>query len=361
MFWPWFLLGYGHNHGNANIYRHVKGSGLTTPVNLIVIESRTSMILTAAKATNPIFRKHIRRGREITIRREPIIHSGQSVMLLGSCFAEEIRNALHDLSPNIGLLPDYNKLDFSKSKVRVDELPDRNHMNYYSVFTVLQEVERCLGHWDQASDDYWETEQGWQDPYRRLVIGTDRNDVHEMSNALTRLMRDAFSETDHFVFTFGMTEVFRNRVTGRYAAQKPGYFRGGGKSETDFVLSSFTDNYERILRLSDLIAASKPNAKIFVSVSPVALSMTFTEQDICVANCQSKSVLRAAVGEAANARSNLIYVPSFEAVIGHGPDGFERDGRHVKRDVVRKVTTGFCDAFLARASGTPALTLARRP
>ena len=305
------------------------------------------MSLRPTHRINPLWKRHVRRGRAITLRPDPVIRSGQGVMLLGSCFAEEIRLALGTSAPAVAMLPDYALLDFDRRLVRVDELPGRNHMNYYSVFTVLQEIERCLGLWDQGPEDYWRTGDGWQDPYRRLVLSPDRAALHEVTGRITALMRAAFARADHFVFTFGMTEVFRDRISGRYAAQKPGYMRGGGAEETEFVASTFADTLERMLRLSDLIAEAKPQARIFASISPVALAMTFSDQDIAVANMQSKSTLRAALGEAVAARANLTYVPSYEAVMSRGPDAFERDGRHVRRDVVAQITDGFRAAFVA--------------
>ncbi|MEL6583584.1 MAG: GSCFA domain-containing protein [Pseudomonadota bacterium] len=241
-------------------------------------------------------------------------------------------------------MPDYTRLKFDRARAKVDELPERNHLNSYNTFSVLQEVQRALGLWTQAPTDYWEIRGRFQDPYRRLVIADTPEYLMELVAGLDALSQDGFAQADHFVFTFGMSEVFVNESTGLVANQKPGYCRGGGVEETVFKNTSVAENTANILAISDLIAAEKPEAKIILTVSPVPLSRTFSGQDIVVANTQSKSVIRAAIGEAMTQRSNLIYMPSYERVMQDGRDSFEEDGRHVRRPVVAEIVQAFVEA-----------------
>jgi len=298
------------------------------------------MPVKVVRRVNPAWKRYIA-GREITTLAAPMVGRAQKFFLMGSCFAEEIRLALEQ-SLGVGhVVPDYRQLAFDKSVVQVDELPERNHLNTYNAYSVLQEIERILQFWQPAVDDYWQLEDKVQCPYRRLVFAQTSEAFAEVSAGLDAVLRQGFAEADHFVFTFGMTEVFINRASGKVANQKPGYGHGGGRDETDYHRVSFAENLAVMQRLVDLITAQKPKAKIFVTVSPVPLRRTFSGEDIFVANMLSKSTLRAALGQLAEDRPNVVYFPSYEAVMSEGSDAWEADGRHVKRGVVEAITAAF--------------------
>jgi hypothetical protein len=138
------------------------------------------------------------------------------------------------------------------------------------------------------------------------------------------VLHEVFSNADHFILTFGMTDVFVNRRSGKIANQKPGYGLGGGVDETDYRRAGFAENLAVITRLVDLISAVKPKAKIFMTVSPVPLKRTFSGEDIFVANAISKSTLRAVLAEIGAVRSNVVYFPSYDADHGEGRGGLRR-------------------------------------
>ena len=284
-------------------------------------------------------------NRTVTVAADRKVSVADRFFLMGSCFAEEIRLAL-DRELGAGhVVPDYRQLVFDPARASVDELPERNHLNTYNAFSVLQEIEMILGLWAPAADDYWQLGDRFQCPYRRLVTADSPELLAEIRAGLDRILRAAFDEADHFVFTFGMTEIFINHASGKVASQKPGYGGGGGKSETDYHRATFAENLDAILRLTDLILARKPEARIFMTVSPVPLKKTFSSDDIFVANTLSKATLRAVLAEAAAARPAITYFPSYDAVISEGVDAFEADGRHVRRPVVEEITRTFVDCY----------------
>jgi hypothetical protein len=162
-----------------------------------------------------------------------------------------------------------------------------------------------------------------------------------VSDGLDVVLRNGFAEADHFAFTFGMTEIFINRVSGKVANQKPGCGYSGRSQETTFHLATFVETLATLERIVDLITAQKPQARIFVTVLPVPLKRTFSGQDIFVANTLSKSTLRAALGELAATRANVRYFPSYEVVMAAGTEAWEADGRHVRRALVENITAGF--------------------
>lgn len=304
------------------------------------------MPIKSAGRPNPAWKRFMN-DRAVTTVPQALVGRQDRFFLMGSCFAEEIRLALAGTLGAGQIGPDYSRVRFDPAKAQVDALPARNHLNTYNAFSVLQEIERILGLWRPEPDDVWQVEGRVQCPYRRLVFADDLETMAQVTDELDRVLREGFEQADHFVFTFGMTEVFRNRRSGRIANQKPGYGRGGGAEETTYHRAGFVENMAAMNRIADLITEAKPKARIFVTVSPVPLKRTFSGEDIFVANSQSKSTLRAVLGELAEARKNVTYFPSYEAVISGGAEAWEEDGRHVRRPVVEAITQTFVNTYFA--------------
>ena len=278
--------------------------------------------------------------RLVTFVKNPLVQRKDRFFLLGSCFAEESRVALNDALGQGHVGPDMSSVVFDPAVSRIDELPERNHMNTYNAFSILQEIERILGLWSPGPSDYWQLDGRVQCPYRRLVFSKTPEILAEVTARLDAAFRAGFAAADHFVFTYGMTEVFINRASGKVANQRPRYGRAGIE-QVLYHGSNFAENFAAITRTVDLITAQKPEAKIFVTVSPVPLARTFSDNDIVAANTRSKATLRAVLAEVAEARPNVIYFPSYEAVLAAGDLAWMPDGRHVRREVVDRITRAF--------------------
>lgn len=291
------------------------------------------MAIKTVSRTNPAWRRFLA-DHALGVMGQPVLSRRDHFFLMGSCFAEEIRRALETEIGPAQVGPDYRAVRFDPARASVDALPDHNHLNTYNAFSVLQEIERILGLWTPAPEDCWQVNNRLQCPYRRLVFADTPETFAEVCAELDRVLREGFAAADHFIFTFGMTEVFLNKASGKVANQKPGCGLGGGATETTFHQASFAENLTAALRLIDLIQAAKPQARIFVTVSPVPLKRTFSGQDVAVANTPSKATLRAVLAEAAAARPNVHYFPSYEAVIAEDREAWEEDGRHVRRPLV---------------------------
>lgn len=105
---------------------------------------------------------------------------------------------------------------------------------------------------------------------------------------------------------------------------------------------SYEENYANLKRIVEIIQQVRPNARIVMTVSPVALARTFGDQDIVSANSEGKSILRAAVGAIAREFDAVTYFPSYELVMANSPFSFrEDDGRHVASWIVSKIVKTF--------------------
>ena len=127
-------------------------------------------------------------------------------------------------------------------------------------------------------------------------------------------IRAALKGAGGFIFTLGMTEVWRNKETSTV------FWRGVPREAYDANLheahqSTFAENLDNVTRLVALIRREVGNVPIVFTVSPVTLTATFRGTSAMVADCASKCTLRAVVEELmAIAPADVYYWPSFEMV-----------------------------------------------
>ena len=295
---------------------------------------------------NPRWSSHFR-NKLFTVARKPLFGPEDKIFTIGSCFAERIRAYLTVEGFTVG--PPTLDIPMDLDRFRIDNLPRLGHLDYYNTFTIRQEFERHLGEWTQDPDDYWtikdpvwEGDVAYQDPYRRATFGRTPEDLREAVAHSDAAIDRGIREADVFFMTMGMAEVFRNKQSGKIACQKPGYAKGGGEEQTEFHMSSYEENYANLKRIVEIIQQVRPNARIVMTVSPVALARTFGDQDIVSANSEGKSILRAAVGAIAREFDAVTYFPSYELVMANSPFSFrEDDGRHVASWIVSKIVKTF--------------------
>ncbi len=290
--------------------------------------------------------------KALTFEPQPLIAPGTRVFTMGSCFAVEIRRRLKELGYTI--FPDYASLAFDPSRQKVGSLPARENLNHYHSFAIRQEIEKAFGLWRQDDDDYWQVENSaideplfdgsvCQDPYRRLVFGRTPTDLHEVTAGLDAVIRAGLEAADVYILTLGLIEVWRNKRSGLISCMNPGYGGGGGGTETEFVNSGFSENYDNMRRAIELLFEHFPERQVVLTVSSVPLGATFTDADVFVANMESKSTLRAVAGQLAAEFDRVHYFPSYEICQMGNP--FSPDGRHVRSDVVAMIVATFLRMF----------------
>lgn len=313
-------------------------------------------ILEASESLNSKW-KIFHGNQTITVPRKALFSRSDRFFTIGSCFAEEVRKAL--LSFDVTCLPEYKNITVDRNRYVIDTLPEREHMNYYNTYSIRQEFERAAGLWSQGADDIWVVPERelhpagvikgsgtvYQDPYRRLVFGKSRSDLLEAIEQINVVFRQGLMDASVVVMTLGMTEVFFDRKSKRVVNQIPAYGRGAGKKETRFHASSLGDNIENLERTIAILEEINPGCKIVMTVSPVPLSRTFSGEDVFTANFHSKAILLAAAREVCSRHAHCHYFPSFEFTNLIGKDAYlEKDGRHVKAEVVRQIMSAFIKA-----------------
>ena len=255
---------------------------------------------------------------------------GESVFTIGSCFARNVEGVLESLGFDVPM----RHLTIVKGTFD-DAESNPNIFNNYAVPSILNELE-----WAVNPDTPF-------DPSTCLLELTNNGycDLHltrllkpvPLEEALARRARikDGMAKVTNcrvIVITLGLVEAWWDTVANRYlniAPPKQAAKRFPGRFELHVL------GYREILRnLEQIIALlrkfGRRDHRVILTVSPVPLGLTFTEQDVMVANAYSKSVLRAAAQEIWTKYEHVDYFPSYESVtLSDRPLAWQDDMRHV--------------------------------
>ncbi len=155
--------------------------------------------------------------------------------------------------------------------------------------------------------------------------------------------KEIFDDTDVFILTFGLSEVWYDEPTGNVfwrTVPKDAY----DPSRHKFRVSSVEENRDNIDAIYQLIRKHRPDAKIIMTLSPVPLIATFRDVSCISANAVSKATLRVALDEVLRDRKDegfLHYWPSYELVMDVLRQPFQSDNRHPVRESLDYIMTLF--------------------
>lgn len=256
---------------------------------------------------------------------DPIVETGFSIDLkdkvatAGSCFAQNIARYLRNSGGNYfvtekghpilsdGIATRYNYSTFTA-----------RFANIYTTRQMFQTLERAYG-LRKPVDDIWREEDGrCRDPFRPFIQPSGFASELEYYADRTRhfaAIRQMVEQSDVFVFTLGLTEAWQNTQDGTVYAISPGCGAGQhfeGESEfKNFTVAEVTDDLHKLIAF---MKERNPGLKILLTVSPVPLIATYSDQHVLPATVYSKSVLRVAAESARLAFDNVDYFPSYEVI-----------------------------------------------
>lgn len=239
----------------------------------------------------------------------PFVNHNTKITAFGSCFAANISSWLAQRKYNV-----LNKDEQSTAYiVRAGE-------GFVNTYSILQQFEWAFEA-KQPSNELWHG-------YDASAYGYD-----ERARIDTLKI---FSETDLFVLTFGLSEVWFDKPSGEVfwrAIPKDKY----NSERHGFRTVSPEENYRNIKAVIELIFRHRPNAKIITTLSPIPLVATFRPIPAPVANTFSKASLRCALDRIFSEKAAgdpLYYWPSYEIVLDGFRDTWEDDLRHVKKPIL---------------------------
>jgi thioredoxin-like negative regulator of GroEL len=181
--------------------------------------------------------------------------------------------------------------------------------------------------------------------------------VMERRRSITAAYRQA-AECLVVIMTLGLVEVWYDKVSGCYlnVSPRPSHLRSEpGRFEMHVL--SFEETYDYLERAILMLQKhGLPNVQVLLTVSPVPLGATHRQTDVIVANCYSKSVLRAAAETLVAKYEWVTYYPSYESVIlSDRRQAWREDFLHVTHELVALNVGRMVDAYIGGAENAEAI------
>jgi tetratricopeptide (TPR) repeat protein len=271
----------------------------------------------------PEFRANFQIGREDVI------------FTIGSCFARNIEKQLAIEGY------EYASKDFDIPAEESDFPTDISSiLNKYVVFSVLNELKWALVPGESFPDNaYVEIRNGkYIDPHMNHAVTPS---ILERCKNRRRYVHDFMvkaAKADVFIMTLGLAEAWYDSKTELYLNIMP--HRSARDREPDRFQFHVLDYNDILQCLEDIYSLLRtygnPDIKVLLTVSPVALSATFSGNDVLVANSYSKSVQRAAVEAFVQRHDGVDYFPSYESVtLSDRRRAWRDDQAHASDEIVR--------------------------
>jgi len=279
------------------------------------------------------------------------ISTEDGIFTAGSCFAQHVGNALKSNGYYVidaESLPKDTPADVAQKFGY--GLFSARFGNIYTVRQLLQLLQEMTGDFTPAAA-IWEKDGRYYDAMRPGVepAGLEKPEhVQRARAAHLAAIRQAIEQTEIFVFTLGLTEAWVHTASGTVYPTAPGTI-AGEMDPTQFSFRNFRANEirEDFLAVRDILRSFSPHIRFLLTVSPVPLTATASDQHVLVASTYSKSVLRTVCGELYADFDDIDYFPSFEIVSSHiaGTSYYSGNLRSVKPRGVRRVMRAFMQAM----------------
>ncbi len=256
----------------------------------------------------------------------------------GSCFAQNVGNWLIN-----------NGFNFKASNLGMDQNSSFGFGNIYTPKSFLQ--------WLTYSEDksmehtIFRSDTGrYFDLLRPSVFPKgfgSANSLKESRQAAKEEMNITLSESDVLIFTLGLTEAWKD-VNGIYYPTCPGVISGKfDKTKFSFHQFNYCEITSDLEAIKNQILKLNSKLKVILTVSPVPLTATASQNHVLVASQYSKAVLRAVAGYLSNNEKFFSYFPSYEIVTVNkkGDFRFEKNRRTISQEAIDYVMEHFNTAF----------------
>ncbi|MBO9669759.1 MAG: GSCFA domain-containing protein [Sphingobium sp.] len=280
---------------------------------------------------------------------------GDLIFTIGSCFARNVEQHLLLEGFNVAV-SQFEGLTKAEN-VRVKS----NTLNKFVAHSILNELQWAL---DPETPFPWDSiVQIKEDRYLDMqlaagLLPASKETMFGMRRAVLNYMR-MIKDARVIFITLGLAEAWFDREFGIYMNTLP----------LKAVIDRYPGRFEfHVLEYGEIVQALRqilslldtyghPDFRLILSVSPVALSATFTERDALIANTYSKSVQRAAAEVISREHPRVDYYPSFESItLSERSVAWRDDCAHVADEAVRLNVLRMQNAYLVRDSEEPAAT-----
>ncbi|WP_203074297.1 GSCFA domain-containing protein [Falsiroseomonas ponticola] len=286
-----------------------------------------------------------------------------NIATAGSCFAQHIGRYLRSLGYNVlDVEPAPPGLTGDAAKRYGFDLYSARHGNIYTTLQLLQLIKEAMGSF-RPGDAVWSRNGRYYDALRPTVEpnGLARAESVRAHRAKhLQNYRKLLEGTDLLVFTMGLVEAWMHAPSGTVFPTAPGVV-ADSSVPSEYVLKSF--NYNEItghlLEIYEILRRIRPDIRILLTVSPVPLTATATDDHVLVATTHAKAVLRAVAGQLKADHPAFDYFPSFELISTHTNRGrwYAPNMREVTSDGVGYVMRHFSEGY-GEVAAQPALPAA---
>lgn len=256
----------------------------------------------------------------------------------GSCFAQHIGNNLArrgahfmNMEPAPATLSDEaeaRRWGFGVFSAR--------YGNICTSRQLLQLFEEAHG-MREPIDIVWERDGRYFDALRPAIdpVGqASADDVRDLRASHLAAVKRMFADLDVLVFTMGLTEGWGCREDGTMYPVAPGTVAGEYDPDKHFFKNwTYPEIRRDMEEFWKMLKRINPAARMLLTVSPVPLAATATDDHVLVATTYSKSVLRAVAGDLARDEEDVFYFPSYEIITAPWLRGtfYDPDGRNVNQ------------------------------
>jgi hypothetical protein len=289
--------------------------------------------------------RHIADFDEVAIG--PFFREDDRIATAGSCFAQHIGRHLKRRGV------DYLDLEPAPAGFTPEEAHRHGFgifsCRYGNIYTVRQLLQLFLEAFDERhpAEVVWEKQGRYYDALRPGVdpVGhRSADDVIALREIHLSKVQELFRTTTRFVFTLGLTEAWEATGDGTIYPTAPGTIAGTfDPAKYRFHNFRYPEIAADLDQLWQLMRHVNPTVRLLLTVSPVPLTATASDDHVLVATTQSKATLRAIAGDFAAAYEEISYFPSYELISTHPIRGqfFNPDLRNVNDAGVDYVMSHF--------------------
>jgi tetratricopeptide (TPR) repeat protein len=272
------------------------------------------------------------------------IARNEMIFTIGSCFARNIEKQLLVEGYDVAVSRFEPPADVG-FKADSDAL-----LNRYVVTSIANELKWAFGQGKPFNRRAYVHvgQDRWFDPHLHpLVTPASLEVVEARRAAISRYMALA-REARVFIMTLGLAEAwYDNRCRYYLNGVLPTRARELHRDRFELHLLDYNQILEQLEFIHFLLARfGRPDFKMLVTVSPVAMNTTFTGGEVLTANTYSKAVQRAAVEAFVRRHDNVDYFPSYESVmLSDRRRAWRDDQAHVSDELVRMNVLRMTEAY----------------
>jgi hypothetical protein len=247
------------------------------------------------------------------------ISKSAQIVTVGSCFAQHISKAL----ANAG----YNWLNAEPApRFLSDALREKYGYGLFSFRTGNIYTAALLRQWlswavgdSTPPDEAWENNGRFYDPFRPNIEPQgfrSREELFELRKQTLDAILEAARSADLWIFTLGLTEAWHNSRGKYWYPMCPGTVAGEFDSSMHrFHNFSYPEIVDDLAQVIQLVRQQNGSAKFLLTVSPVPLTATASENHVLIATEYSKATLRAVAEDTKRTMNGIVdYFPSYEII-----------------------------------------------